>query len=156
MRIRRGRCWLAAVLWLIGSQPLPAAAQQTAKALWSIDDLYRMDGPQLVALSPDGKTTAYIRRWIDGPSRIEHFALWTFDGATAHPLEAGQPDARSPVFSPDGQWIAVHSTRPRPQGWQQMPSVPLQSEAATDIWPVSSDGYEGIDRGMGRARIVRN
>jgi dipeptidyl aminopeptidase/acylaminoacyl peptidase len=155
MRTRRGRYWTATVLLLIGIWPFPAAAQQPAQALWLIDDLYRMDGPQAVVQSPDGKSTAYIRRWIDGPSLIERFSLWTFDGTTARPLEAGQPDARSPVFSPDGHWIAVRTTRPRQQGWPQTPSVPLQSEAATDIWFISSDGHRtmplaGRDKPYGR------
>ncbi|HJT32083.1 MAG TPA: S9 family peptidase [Pirellulales bacterium] len=155
MRTRRGRYWPAVALLLIGIGPFSAAAQQPAKVPWSIDDLFRMDGPQSVVLSPDGKSTAYIRRWIDGPSRIERFSLWTFDGTASHPLELGQPDARSPVYSPDGQWIAIRSTRPGPQGWPQTPSVPIQSEAATDIWLVSSDGRRtmplaGRDKPYGR------
>ena len=155
MRTRRGCYWPAVVLLLIGIGPFSAAAQQPAKVPWSIDDLFRMDGPQSVVLSPNGKSTAYIRRWVDGPSRIERFSLWTYDGTASRPLEAGQPDARSPVFSPDGQWIAIRSTRPRPQGWPQTPSVPIQSEAATDIWLVSSDGRRtmplaGRDKPYGR------
>lgn len=140
----RSRLYWLAVLLLVGNGRLAVRAEQPSKPLWSIDDLYRLDGPQSVTLSPDAKSVAYVRRWIDGPTFAERFSLWTFDGATARPLEAGQPDARLPIFSPDGRWIAVRSTRPRPQGWRQTPSVPPQSEAATDIWLVSAESGRAI------------
>ena len=148
-------CLAAMVALSVLLAPWPATAQQPTKPLWSIDDLYRMDGPQSVVLSPDAKSVAYIRRWIDGAALAERFSLWTFDGTATRPLEAGQPDARSPVFSPDGRWIAVRSTRPRPEGWRQTPSVPPQSEAATDLWLVSTDGHRtlplaGPDKPYGR------
>ena len=49
-------------------------------------------------------------------------------------MEAGEPDARAPVFSPDGRWIAFLSTRARPEGWKQTPPAPPESDPATDIW----------------------
>jgi len=59
---------------------------------------------------------------------------WTARRTRRTPLEKEEPDARAPVFSPDGKWIAFLSTRPRPDGWKQTPSVPLESDAATDVW----------------------
>ncbi|MGH7138573.1 MAG: prolyl oligopeptidase family serine peptidase, partial [Pirellulales bacterium] len=104
-------------------------------------DLYRMDGPQSLVVAPDNRRAAYIRRWVDGQTLAERFSLWSVMGDRAtDPLEANQPDARSPVFSPDGRWIAIRSTRSRPDGWVQTPLAPRQSEAATDIWLVSADG----------------
>lgn len=118
----------------------PPAAH--GKALLSIDDLYRMDSPQSVVVAPDGQHAAYVRRWVDRETLAERFSLGVVEGdpPTARSLEAGQPDARSPVYSPDGQWIAIRSTRARPAGWAQTPAVPRQSEPATDIWFVSTDG----------------
>ena len=49
-------------------------------------------------------------------------------------MEAGEPDARAPVFSPDGRWIAFLSTRARPEGWKQTPPAPPESDPATDVW----------------------
>lgn len=118
------------------------ADDQTPRALWQIGDLERMDGPQSLVVAPDNRAAVYIRRWVDGQTHAERFSLWLMSGdpAAARPLETSQPDARSPVFSPDGRWIAVRSTRSRPEGWPQTPAVPSQSEAATDIWLVSLDG----------------
>ncbi|HET6881818.1 MAG TPA: S9 family peptidase [Pirellulales bacterium] len=137
---KRAFDWLPALLLSILMGPSFSAAQEPPKQLWSIDDVYRLDGPQSVVVSPDEQSVAYLRRWVDGPMRVERFALWTFNGTAAQACEIGQPDARSPVFSPDGRWIAVRSTRPRPAGWQPTPTVPPQSEPATDVWLVSADG----------------
>jgi dipeptidyl aminopeptidase/acylaminoacyl peptidase len=122
------------------------AAEPASKKPLAVDDLYLMDGPQSVVIAPDKKRAAYIRRWIDRATQEERFSLWLSEGDNqrVRPLEAGEPDARQPVFSPDGQWIAVRSTRGRPAGWKQTPSVPRESEPATDIWLVAVDGSRSL------------
>jgi dipeptidyl aminopeptidase/acylaminoacyl peptidase len=145
---RRGkailRCWFAAaVLLSVGSCGF-SSAEEPPKNRLVIEDLYRMDAIQSVVVAPDEQSAAGIRRWIDQPTLAERFSLWRIEGESTRPLEAGEPDARSPVFSPDGRWIAVRSTRPRPTGWRQTPAVPPQSEPATDIWLVSADGRRSL------------
>src|SRR5262249_32377574 len=121
---------------------LGAAEQKTPL---QIEDLYRSDAPATPALSPDGKRLAYARQWID-PSKRERSSLWLVDGPDAKPraLEKGEPDARRPVFSPDGKWIAFLSTRSRPDGWKQTPRVPAASDPATDIWLIPTGGGSAI------------
>src|SRR4051812_4336935 len=107
--------------------PFPLAAQEARSSkLLSIPDLYRLDTPTASALSPDGKRLAYVRQWNDPKTKTTRTSLWLVEGNRdkARPLEKDEPDARAPVFSPDGKWIAFLSTRPRPQGWKQTPSVP--------------------------------
>ncbi|HVX10896.1 MAG TPA: S9 family peptidase [Pirellulales bacterium] len=113
-----------------------------AAPLLATEDLYGMEGPQSVVIAPDRSRAAFIRRWVDAETRGERFSLWLTDGdpSSGRSLEPDEPDARSPVFSPDGNWIAIRSTRGRPDGWVQTPAVPPQSDAATDIWLVSADG----------------
>jgi dipeptidyl aminopeptidase/acylaminoacyl peptidase len=110
----------------------------------SPEDVYRLDGPQSVVVSPTTDAAAVIRRWVDEATKQERLALWWRDSAGYRALEQGEPDARSVTFSPDGKWLAVRSTRARPDGWKQTLSVPLQSDAATDIWLMSSDGSRDI------------
>src|SRR5262245_30761048 len=93
---------------------LPAAA---ADKLLSIEDLYRFDAPTAAALAPDGKSTVYIRHFFEARAKTERFSLWRA-GEKPAAMEPGEPDARAPVFSPDGRWIAFLSTRPRPKGWK--------------------------------------
>lgn len=145
MNTLRRPSYLPFILFFTAVYPA-AADDKSPRTLWQIDDLYHMDGPQLVALAPDNRSAAYIRRWVEGPTHDERFSLWLMSGepASARPVEAGQPDARSPVFSPDGRWVAIRSTRPRPEGWRQTLAVPRQSEAATDIWLVSLDGSGAV------------
>lgn len=123
---------LLAAIATASGQPAPA------KKLLAVDDLYRFDSPRDAALSPDGKSLAYVRQWIDAAKKTDRFSLWFVEGdSTKAKPEKGEPDARAPVFSPDGKWVAFLSTRPRPEGWQQTPTTPLQSDPATDIWLIS-------------------
>ncbi|MBI3463483.1 MAG: prolyl oligopeptidase family serine peptidase [Planctomycetes bacterium] len=101
-----------------------------------------------------------IRRSVDAAAGVERFSLWLVpgDAKQARALEAGEPDARAPVFSPDGQWIAVRSTRAHPAGFKSTPFAPPESDPATDIWLIASDGSRqiplaGPDRPYGRVLL---
>jgi acyl-CoA thioesterase-1 len=108
------------------------------------EDLYRLEGAQAVVVAPIQDGAAVVRRWIDQEAKRERLALWWKDSVSYSPVEPDEGDARSVAFSPDGKWMAVRSTRPRPTGWKQTPSVPLHSDPATDIWLVSADGGRSL------------
>ncbi|MFM8274802.1 MAG: hypothetical protein ACKODX_21060, partial [Gemmata sp.] len=100
------RASLVALLIALAGTP-PAPAQPPEKRPLAVEDLYKLDAPRDAALAPDGKALVYSRQWIDAKDKLERFALWRVAGdrAKREPVEAGQPDGRAPVFSPDGKWI---------------------------------------------------
>ena len=143
MMLNRRRTRLGMSLLVLFAATVTASGQTaSAKKRLTVDDLYRFDAPRDAALSPDGKSLVYVRHWIDAAKKIDRFSLWLVEGegAKARPREPGEPDARFPVFSPDGRWIAFQSTRPRPEGWKPTQSTPPQSDPATDIWLVPVAG----------------
>ncbi|MFN0021537.1 MAG: S9 family peptidase [Pirellulaceae bacterium] len=118
-----------------------------------IDDLYRMDSPQGVVVASDGESAVYSRRWNDRKERVVRHSLWRVEGdaAQAKPLEAGEPDGRSPLLSPDGKWIVFLSTRPLPDGKPGFTPVPAYSDPPTDIWLMPVTGGKAIPL-IGRER----
>src|SRR5262249_9701627 len=92
------------------------------------------------------KSAAYSHYFLDGRDRSERFSLWRVNGSAdrAEAMETGQPDARAPTYSPDGRWIAFLSTRSRPKNWKQTPSVPRESDTATDVWLIPAAGGTAV------------
>ena len=108
------------------------------------EDVYQLAGPQLVVAAPHPAAAAVIYRRIDQHSRQEVWSLRWADATGVRLLESEEFDARAVSFSPDGKWLAVRSTRPHPAGGQQIPATPPQSDVATDIWLISSDGKQAV------------
>ncbi|MDB5312938.1 MAG: hypothetical protein JWO38_7140 [Gemmataceae bacterium] len=124
----------------------PGAAHAQPKRLLTVDDLYRLDGPRDTALSPDGRAAVFVRQWIDPDTKTERMSVWRVgrERDTGSPAEPGEPDARAPVYSPDGKWVAFLSTRPRPDGWKRTPPAPPESDPATDVWLIPAAGGAAV------------
>lgn len=135
----------ASTVLLLLALPVAAVDPAAGKTPLRVEDLYRFDAPTSPALSPDGGRLIYVRQWIDPETRLERQSLWYVDRAgKPRPLAKDEPDARAPVFSPDGRWLAYLSTRPRPTGWQPTPPAPPESDAAVDIWLLPVAGGQAI------------
>ena len=122
-----------------------ATLQAQHKRTLAVEDLYKIEGPRDLALAPDGQSAVFVRSWIDGATKLERHSLWKSTAKAKHAaLEANEPDARAPVYSPDGKWIAFYSTRPRPEGWKPTPPVPAESDPAVDVWLMPAAGGAAI------------
>jgi dipeptidyl aminopeptidase/acylaminoacyl peptidase len=129
---------IIALAFLLGQ--LPATADEARR--WEIDDLYRDESFGSVAVAPNETFGVAVRNWIDSKTKLQRHSLWfsAGDPLRSRPMESGEPDARAPLISPDGKWIAFLSTRPRPTGWEQTPQAPVYSEPTVDIWLIPVDG----------------
>lgn len=143
------RIWAISLGFVLLANFVAMAEETKAKpksTILTLADLYLTGGPRWPALSPNGNQLAYSKYWIDPATRLERYALWIAQGSRDKVinLEPEQPDARRPVFSPDGKWIVFLSTRPRPRGWRATLPVPPESDAAVDIWLISSTGGKAL------------
>lgn len=108
----------------------------------SIDDLLVFRWVGDVALSPDGRTVAYVQEIIQPavngeiPSYNYHSAIWLVEASGGEPRQftAGDHRDRRPVWSPDGSCILFLSDR----GAAPPPGV----KRAKDLWVIPRSGGE--------------
>jgi serine/threonine-protein kinase len=87
----------ALVLWML--RPTPAAPQPVHFAhVLPGDQSFTRTGRHVLGISPDGTTVAYVAN--------NQVYLRTASDLTAHPIPGSNQDVNTPVFSPDGRWIA--------------------------------------------------
>src|SRR5262245_8070397 len=131
---------LPALVVLLGVAAQPSATgDKPAKKPLAVEDLYLLESVRSPVLFPKEDKLVYERVWIDAKTKQERHALWLVTGKRDNraPLEKDEPDGRAPVVSPDGQWVAFLSTRPRsPDTLNALarPPVPPYSDAAVDLW----------------------
>ncbi len=79
----------------------------------TIEDLYQMQFLSRPRISPDGQRVAYVTTTIDGAKHEYRSAIWVapVDGDEAQRFTSGTANASSPVWSPDGRWLAFVSER---------------------------------------------
>jgi dipeptidyl aminopeptidase/acylaminoacyl peptidase len=81
----------------------------------TVEDLVRFVSVTELALAPDGHTLAFTRVVQDGAADERRSAIWLLDCAEpeqpARQFTAGTAKDSSPVWSPDGEWLAFCSTR---------------------------------------------
>ena len=112
-------------------------ADAAEKRPLSLDDLYRQEEVTNFTISPRGDEAVYVRNWYDVNSPGKRTALWRVDGETGRhaPLEAGEPDGRMPVYSPDGDILAFVSDRSPDNVHFRVP-VPTYSDRSGAVWTI--------------------
>ena len=99
----------AALLMLSNSatEQTPATHSAILKTELGADITLRDDPGSAIALSPDGGTLVFVSAQTSVPSMLY---VRRMDELDARPLE-GTQNARSPFFSPDGQWIGFFADK---------------------------------------------
>ena len=92
---------------------LLAISTASAKRAFTIEDLYHIRGIEDLHLSPDGKTVLFTLHTNDlaKAKRTGHVWLMDADGKNVRQFTFGEKGESSPIFSPDGKWIAFISSR---------------------------------------------
>jgi dipeptidyl aminopeptidase/acylaminoacyl peptidase len=100
--MRRKLLYLATAIFML-TAPIHAA-----KRAFSIEDLYRYRHVEDMHVSPDGRTIALALAAYDlgTAKRTSHIWLMDADGGNARQFTFSDGNERSPIFSPDGKWIA--------------------------------------------------
>ncbi len=110
-----------------------------------IDDLYHTDVAVDAITLADGESAIYVRQQADPNTRTLTRSLWKVEpGQEPRPMETGEPDAFSPMLSPDGEWVLFLSTRRFPDGSPAVDPVPPYSDTAADIWLIPTTGGEAV------------
>jgi dipeptidyl aminopeptidase/acylaminoacyl peptidase len=123
------------------------------KRVMTPDDLFRLEAIREVVVAQDGSSVAYViqrpmatvptfgRMYLYGNDRAD---VWVVGKGATEPrnITNGRVDASSfwdPVWSPDGQWLAMLSTRGgniRLWVWNKSSGrLDLVSERAVNLWP---------------------
>jgi dipeptidyl aminopeptidase/acylaminoacyl peptidase len=127
---------------------LTTAAFAAELPLPQFEDMYLTDTPVAPITLSDGRSAIYTRMWVPAATRTFQQALWRVDDAGgARPMEPGEPDASSPMLSPDGKWVLFLSTRPFPDGTPAFNPVPPYSDPAADLWLIPVAGGKAVPLG---------
>lgn len=107
----------------------------------AIDDIARIKYVRSPALSPDEEIVCFVVETAAKDKKKYESHLWhcTIDGSGLRQLTFGERNDSSPVFSPDGRWIAFVSKRGDNPGIHLMPtdggeSKPLVEKDGSFAW----------------------
>ena len=102
----------------------------------ALEDLLKIRFPHDAALSPDGGRVLYVLARLDESSNEFRGNLWITStiGTPPRPFTADEGRDTSPVWAPDGRWVAFLSNR----GARRMG----RKKAAMQLWVMPVDGGE--------------
>ena len=112
----------------------------------TIDDLYQFKFLSRPRISPDGQKVAFVVKTIDEQKHEYRSSIWMVPtaGGEARRFTMGTANTHSPIWSPDGRWLAFSSERegePETAGKDEKEQK-LHGKGKTQIWLIPTDGGE--------------
>jgi len=101
------------MVFIANAAPESASAQQRN---WTVEDVLAMKSVGEVAISPRGEWVAYVVSHRDLEDGRNLSSIWLVGGDGGEPIQLtrGTSSDRSPVWAPDGTWLAFLSGRDGP------------------------------------------
>ncbi len=110
----------------------------------TIEDLYSFQFLTRPRISPDGQHVAYVRTTIDKRMYAYRSAIWLIPtkGGDAKQFTGGQANAHSPVWSPDGRWLAFVSDREGELQGDNHEEQRQRGKGKGQVWLIPANGGE--------------
>ncbi len=112
-----------------------------AKRSIAAEDLYRLELPSSVRISPDGENILYRLQRVDKKTEKKFSNLWVVPTGTGQPRQFTQGDQTdaSPAWSPDGSQIAFLSNRVDPEKPAQVYLIPFGGGEARKLTAIDGE-----------------
>ncbi|MBZ5695513.1 MAG: S9 family peptidase [Acidobacteriia bacterium] len=129
--MRRKLFWFAIALLTL------VTPSRAAKRAFTIEDFYRVRRVEDMHLSPDGRMVVFTLASTDlgKGKRVTHIWVMDADGANARQFTYGDAGESSPIFSPDGKWIAFIRSR---DGGSDLYIMPVNGGEARKLTNIST------------------
>jgi dipeptidyl aminopeptidase/acylaminoacyl peptidase len=135
------------LLFIFAASMLAAASSAQTTSGLQVADYQRLRSVAQAEASPDGKLVAYTVMRYDRPGRPWP-QVWVLDVATGKSTRLGAEDepAGSPLWSPDGRWLAYYGTAEGKHGFVMAhpdgSAATFLAEASGTNAPLPSQGAE--------------
>lgn len=110
----------------------------------TIEDLYKFQFVSQPRISPDGQRVAFVLTTIDERKHEYRSSIWMVpaEGGEPQRLTAGPANAHTPVWSPDGRWLAFVSDREGDLSGKSEKDAKKLGKGKQQIWLLPTSGGE--------------